>query len=131
MIETEEVKTSPAVVVESSLPDADLPETIPDVTLEAQKACKAAIKRLKAIAKSGPEMAAIKAAALLLTWGYTSPNVARDFSVVKRYEPPKATAAAMAASVGKREQTQINAEKEARGIYAPPPPPPRLAVDNT
>lgn len=107
-----------------------------DLTAEAQAGALKAVERLNKIIEHGTEAAAIKAAALLLTWGFVTPANAKAAAAVDAYRPaPSAPAAdgpvAPPAPLGKREQRLANAEQStAEGKFAVPAPP-RLAIDNT
>ncbi|HEV7337032.1 MAG TPA: hypothetical protein VGO06_13755 [Bosea sp. (in: a-proteobacteria)] len=104
------------------------------MTAEARDGAKKAIERLNKIIEHGTEAAAIKATALLLTWGFVTPANAKASAAADSYRPPAPAQdgpVAPAAPLGKREQRQANAEQSTKeGVYAVPNPP-RLAVDNT
>lgn len=107
-----------------------------DLTAEARDGAKKAIERLNKIIEHGSAPDAIKATALLFTWGFVTPANAKASAAADAYRPPAPAVAqdgpvAPAAPISKREQRQANAEQSTKeGVYAVPNPP-RLAVDNT
>lgn len=105
-----------------------------DLTAEAREGAKKAIERMNKIIEHGTEAAAIKATALLFTWGFVTPANAKASAAADAYRPTAQAQdgpVAPAAPLGKREQRQANAEQSTKeGVYAVPNPP-RLAVDNT
>lgn len=105
-----------------------------DLTAEAREGAKKAIERLNKIIEHGSAPDAIKATALLFTWGFVTPANAKASAAADAYRPPapaQDAPVAPAAPISKREQRQANAEQSTKeGVYAVPNPP-RLAVDNT
>ena len=104
-----------------------------NLTAEAQAGALKAVKRLNKIIEHGTEAAAIKASALLLTWGFVTPANAKAAAAADNYRPADAMAdgpIVPAAPLGKREQRQANAEQStSEGKFAVPEPP-RLVVNN-
>lgn len=103
-----------------------------DITAKAKAGALRSIKRLNSIVANGSAVEAIKAASLLLTWGFVTPANAAAVAAADSYKPsaePKADEPT--APLTKREARQQNAEQSSsEGTYAVPTPP-RLAVDNT
>lgn len=103
-----------------------------DITAKAKAGALRSIKRLNSIVANGSAVEAIKAASLLLTWGFVTPANAAAVAAADSYKPsaePKPDEPA--APLTKREARQQNAEQSSsEGTYAVPTPP-RLAVDNT
>jgi len=103
-----------------------------DITTKAKAGALKSIKRLNAIVANGSAVEAIKAASLLLTWGFVTPANAAAVAAADSYKPsaePKPDEPA--APLTKREVRQQNAEQSSsEGTFAVPTPP-RLAVDNT
>lgn len=121
------------VAVEAAAPVVSQAQAF-DLTAEAREGAKKAIERLNKIIEHGSAPDAIKATALLLTWGFVTPANAKASAAADAYRPPAPREDAPAvppAPLGKREQRQANAEQSTKeGVYAVPNPP-RLAVDNT
>ena len=105
-----------------------------DLTKEARAGALKAVERLNKIIEHGTEAAAIKATALLFTWGFVTPANAKASAAAESYRPPAAPAKGYvppAPPPGKREQRRINAEQStAEGVFAVPEPP-RLVVSNS
>lgn len=105
-----------------------------DLTAEAREGAKKAIDRLNKIIEHGSAADAIKATALLFTWGFVTPANAKASAAADAYKPPvpaQSGPAVPAAPLGKREQRQANAEQSTKeGVYAVPKPP-RLVVSNS
>lgn len=105
-----------------------------NLTAEAQAGALKAVERLNKIIEHGTEAAAIKAASLLLTWGFVTPANAKACAAAEAYVPPAPAAdgpVAPAVPQTKREQRRINAEQStAEGKFAVPEPP-RLVVSNS
>jgi len=107
-----------------------------DLMAEAQAGALKGVDRLNKIIEHGSEAAAIKATALLLTWGFVTPANAKAAAAAEAYRPAASAPAADGpvappAPLGKREQRLVNAEQStAEGKFAVPAPP-RLAIDNT
>lgn len=106
------------------------------LTEVAAAAALKGVERLNKIVEHGTEAAAIKATALLLTWGFVTPANAKASAAAEAYRPaPSAPTpdgpVAPHVPATKREQRQLNAEQStSEGKFAVPAPP-RLAVDNT
>lgn len=119
--------------VEAAAPVVSQAQTF-DLTAEAKAGALKAVERLNKIIEHGSATDAIKATALLFTWGFVTPANAKASAAAEHYRPPASRQeepVAPAAPLGKREQRQANAEQStADGRYAVPNPP-RLAVDNT
>jgi hypothetical protein len=105
-----------------------------DLMAEAQAGALKGVDRLNKIIEHGSEAAAIKATALLLTWGFVTPANAKACAAAEAYTPPAPAAdgpVAPPAPQTKREQRRINAEQStAEGKFAVPEPP-RLVVSNS
>ena len=105
-----------------------------DLTAEARDGAKKAIERMNKIIEHGSAPDAIKATALLFTWGFVTPANAKASAAADAYRPPAPAQnepAAPPAPLGKREQRQVNAEQSTKdGVYAVPNPP-RLIVSNS
>lgn len=119
--------------VEASVPVVSQAQTF-DLTSEAREGAKKAIERLNKIIEHGSAPDAIKATALLFTWGFVTPANAKASAAADAYRPPAPAPdgpVAPAAPLGKREQRQANAEQSTKeGVYAVPKPP-RLVVSNS
>jgi hypothetical protein len=104
-----------------------------DLTKEARAGALKAVERLNKIIEHGTEAAAIKATALLFTWGFVTPANAKASAAAEAYRPQSAADGFVppAAPPTKREQRQANAEQStAEGKFAVPEPP-RLVVSNS
>lgn len=104
-----------------------------DLTKEARAGALKAVERLNKIIEHGTEAAAIKATALLFTWGFVTPANAKASAAADAYRPPAAAEGFVppAPPPTKREQRQANAEQStAEGKFAVPEPP-RLVVSNS
>ena len=119
--------------VEQTAPVVSAAEAF-DLTAEAKDGAKKAIERLNKIIEHGSAPDAIKATALLLTWGFVTPANAKASAAADAYKPPAPAQdgpVAPSAPLGKREQRQANAEQSTKeGVYAVPNPP-RLIVSNS
>jgi hypothetical protein len=105
-----------------------------DLMAEAQAGALKGVDRLNKIIEHGSEAAAIKATALLLTWGFVTPANAKASAAADAYRPPAAPAEGFvppAPPPTKRERRLANAEQStAEGKFAVPEPP-RLVVSNS
>lgn len=104
-----------------------------DLTKEARAGALKAVERLNKIIEHGTEAAAIKATALLFTWGFVTPANAKASAAADAYRPPAPAEGFVppAPPPTKREQRQANAEQStAEGKFAVPEPP-RLVVSNS